>query len=54
MATLEMVEKITDAIDDNKFSIGIFIDLSKAFDTINHTILVKKPEFYGIRGISLN
>jgi len=54
MAVLEMLDKITDAMDNNKFSIGVFIDLSKAFDTINHKILLQKLEFYGIRGNALN
>ena len=36
MAVTEMVDKIAEAIDSKKISLGIFIDLSKAFDTINH------------------
>ena len=38
-------------MENNLFSCGIFIDLQKAFDTVNHAILVKKLQFYGIRGV---
>ena len=51
MAMLNLYDKASDAIDENEYSIGIFIDLSKAFDTINHDILLRKLDFYGIRGI---
>ena len=48
-AILSIIEKIQDAIKNNKFAIGIFIDLQKAFDTVDHTILLNKPSHYGIR-----
>ena len=53
MALLDLHDKITEAWDKNEFAIGISIDLSKAFDTINHHILLKKLAHYGVRGIVL-
>jgi hypothetical protein len=52
MALLDMQTNIVDAMDHNKYSLGIFFDLSKAFDTVNHNILASKLEYYGIRGTS--
>ena len=54
MALLDLHDKISEAWDKNEFAIGIFIDLSKAFDTINHDILLNKLAHYGIRGIALD
>ena len=54
MALLDIYDKISQSIDKNQYSIGVFIDLSKAFDTINHQILLKKLEHYGIRGSPLD
>ena len=54
MALIDMYDKISLAIDKNESSIGIFIDLSKAFDTLDHNILLKKLEHYGIRGKALD
>ena len=52
MAILDFIDRITKAIDERKFTVGNFLDLSKAFDTINHKILISKLEHYGIRGIA--
>ena len=47
------IEKIYKTVDSGKFGSAIFIDLQKAFDTVDHEILLSKLNFYGIRGISL-
>lgn len=52
-AIIDLIAKLTDAIDKNKLTAGIFLDLSKAFDTVNHSILITKLQHYGIRGITL-
>ena len=53
-AIISLVEKVSKALDTGKFVIGVFLDLRKAFDTVNHDILIKKLESYGIRGNILN
>jgi len=44
MAVLELIEEVTSSLDIKKSAVGVFIDLKKAFDTINHEILIKKLE----------
>ena len=50
-AILDIVNTILQNMDNGKFSCGVFIDLKKAFDTVNHEILLAKLENYGIRGV---
>ena len=52
-AILEITENFKSAIDNGKITYGLFLDLSKAFDTVNHQILIDKLCKYGIRGTPL-
>jgi site-specific DNA-adenine methylase len=54
MAILELQDRIASALSSGSWCLGIFLDLSKAFDTINHNILIEKLALYGIRGIALS
>jgi hypothetical protein len=49
-----MYNRISLATEKNEYAIGIFLDLSKPFDTIDHNILLEKLTHYGFRGIALN
>ena len=53
-ALIQITEKIKESIDNGKYDCGLFVDLRKAFDTVNHEILLLKLEHYGIRGILLD
>ena len=50
LALADICDQFQNALDNNKITCGIFIDLAKAFDTVNHLILLKKLIHYGIRG----
>ena len=47
-----ITENIQSQLDKNKFCAGVFVDLKKAFDTVDHEILLKKLSHHGIRGIA--
>jgi len=52
-AVMEVVDSIYRSWDNHEITMGIFLDLQKAFDTVNYNVLLKKLELYGVRGIVL-
>ena len=53
-AIITLVERVTKALDTGKYVVGVFLDLKKAFNTVDHAILLRKLECYGIKGNLLN
>nr|CAI5860927.1 unnamed protein product [Callosobruchus analis] len=51
-ATFDFIKRILDSLDNGFLAIGLFIDLSKAFDCVNHETLLNKMERMGIRGVA--
>ena len=49
---INIVERIRECLDKGEFACGVFIDLQKAFDTVDHEILLAKLNHYGIRGVA--
>ena len=54
MALIILLENLTKALENGESAIGIFLDFQKAFDTVNHSILLDKLYIYGIRGPALS
>ena len=54
LAALELIDRVSKNMDKGETPINIYLDLSKAFDTLDHEILINKLAYYGIYGSSLN
>ena len=53
LAIMMLVDKITEALDQDESVVGVFLDFSKAFDNVDHNILLQKMDKYGLCGIEL-
>ena len=52
-AIRQLTRDITSSFEKGEYTRGVFIDLSKAFNTVDHQILIKKLQYYGIDGTAL-
>ena len=53
-AIAQLVDQIYGSFENGNYTVGIFVDLSKAFDIVDHTILWKKIEIYEITGANIS
>ena len=49
---MSITENIQTKLDEAKYCAGVFVDLEKGFDTVDHNILLRKHNYYGIRGVT--
>ena len=52
-AALKLTDRIMTQMDNTELPINIFLDLSKAYNTLDHTILLAKLEYYSVKGVTL-
>ena len=52
-AIIQLVDQISNSFEKNNFTLGVFMDFSKAFDIVDHVILIKKLDHYGVKGRNL-
>ena len=52
--TVELIDRMLTRMDNKEIPINIYFNLSKAFDTLDHSILIDKLEFYGVKGVALD
>ena len=53
-AALELIDRILTRMENKEIPINIYLDLSKAFDTLDYSILIDKLEFYSVKGVALD
>ena len=51
---IDLIEEITSSLDEGLYVVSLFSDLSKAFDTVNHQILLNKLKYYGLQQSEYN
>ena len=54
LAIMALQHKLINALDAKETPVSVFLDFAKAFDTVNHDILINKLSYYGIRGVQLD